>query len=107
MVALTLRLDDDTHEELRQESFDRRLAITEIIRERINAGGKISSSYGLKPPIKVTAKNKVSKEVPKLEPEVIANISVGPTRGVNGICKVHGTPLDSRGRCLVKGCKHG
>lgn len=24
----------------------------------------------------------------------------------SGICKVHGLPLDSRGRCLQKGCKY-
>lgn len=37
----------------------------------------------------------------------IANIPAGPTRGLNGLCKVHGTPLDDTGRCLVKGCKNG
>lgn len=24
----------------------------------------------------------------------------------NGLCKVHGVPLDSRGKCLQKGCKY-
>lgn len=24
----------------------------------------------------------------------------------NGNCKIHGAPLDSRGRCLQKGCKY-
>lgn len=24
----------------------------------------------------------------------------------NGVCKIHGTSLDSRGKCLQKGCKH-
>jgi hypothetical protein len=24
----------------------------------------------------------------------------------NGLCKVHGLPLDARGRCLQKGCKY-
>lgn len=28
------------------------------------------------------------------------------SRGNNGMCKVHGLPLDSRGRCLQKGCKY-
>lgn len=23
-----------------------------------------------------------------------------------GLCKIHGTPLDSRGRCLTKDCKY-
>lgn len=38
---------------------------------------------------------------------VIKNAPATPTRGSNGLCKVHGTPLDDRGKCLVKGCKHG
>ena len=25
----------------------------------------------------------------------------------NGLCKIHGIPLDSRGKCLQKGCKNG
>ena len=28
------------------------------------------------------------------------------TRGAKGLCKIHGNPLDSRGRCLTKGCKY-
>lgn len=27
-------------------------------------------------------------------------------RLANGVCKVHGTPLDDRGKCLMKGCKY-
>lgn len=37
MIALTLRLDDDMHEALRQEAFDRRVSVNQIIRERIAA----------------------------------------------------------------------
>lgn len=29
------------------------------------------------------------------------------SRTENGLCKIHGVPLDSRGRCLQKGCKNG
>lgn len=25
----------------------------------------------------------------------------------SGVCKIHGTSLDDRGKCLVKGCKNG
>lgn len=29
-------------------------------------------------------------------------------KGYKGkLCKIHGTPLDDRGKCLVKGCKYG
>lgn len=27
-------------------------------------------------------------------------------RTANGVCKVHGLPLDDRGKCLQKGCKY-
>jgi hypothetical protein len=27
-------------------------------------------------------------------------------REANGVCKIHGTPLDYRGRCTQKGCKY-
>lgn len=27
-------------------------------------------------------------------------------RLANGLCKIHGTPLDDRGRCMQKGCKY-
>lgn len=38
MIALTLRLDEEIHESLRQEAFERRTSVSEIIRERISAG---------------------------------------------------------------------
>lgn len=33
-----------------------------------------------------------------LAPKLVERLS-------NGLCKVHGLPLDSRGRCLQKGCE--
>lgn len=30
-----------------------------------------------------------------------------PVRLASGVCKIHGTPLDGRGKCLQKGCKNG
>lgn len=38
MIALTLRLEDDVHEALRREAFDRHVPLNQIIRERIAAG---------------------------------------------------------------------
>lgn len=32
---------------------------------------------------------------------------VATERLSNGLCKIHATPLDSRGRCMQKGCKYG
>lgn len=31
---------------------------------------------------------------------------VAPNYIKQKLCKIHGTPLDDRGRCLVKGCKY-
>lgn len=39
---------------------------------------------------------------PILVPPVAKNID----RYSNGVCKIHGTPLDGRGKCLMKGCKY-
>lgn len=36
-----------------------------------------------------------------------AALAIAPNmRFKNGVCKIHGLPLDSRGRCLQKGCKY-
>lgn len=40
-----------------------------------------------------------------LVPPVVLE-KAGTLKGT-GTCKVHGTPLDGRGKCLVKGCKNG
>lgn len=39
----------------------------------------------------------VTKVVKKIAPDV---------RFQNGVCKIHGLPLDDRGRCMQKGCKY-
>lgn len=36
--------------------------------------------------------------------EIVPKISA--ERLSNGLCKIHGTPLDDRGRCMQKGCKY-
>jgi hypothetical protein len=36
--TMTLRLEDDVYEQIRQEAFDRRLSITAVIRERLSPG---------------------------------------------------------------------
>lgn len=35
------------------------------------------------------------------------SVTLPAERAANGLCKVHGVPLDSRGKCLQKGCKRG
>lgn len=35
-----------------------------------------------------------------------SNLVVTNTRSAYGFCKAHATPLDSRGKCLQKGCKY-
>lgn len=34
------------------------------------------------------------------------NISLPKSKFLNGVCKIHDVPLDSRGKCLQKGCKY-
>lgn len=36
--------------------------------------------------------------------KITANLATD--KAGNGLCKVHGTPLDTRGKCLQKGCKY-
>lgn len=38
--------------------------------------------------------------------EIAKTLNLSPDRGSNGICKVHHTPLDNRGKCLQKGCRY-
>lgn len=33
-------------------------------------------------------------------------VPIAAERLTKGLCKVHGLPLDARGRCLQKGCKY-
>lgn len=37
MIALTLRLDDDVYERLRVEAFEKRVSITSLIRDALDA----------------------------------------------------------------------
>lgn len=38
--------------------------------------------------------------------KIAKSLNLSPHRDSNGLCKVHGIPLDSRGKCLQKGCKY-
>lgn len=40
------------------------------------------------------------------EPEKILEKIKKTAAGKPNLCKQHGTPLDSRGRCMIKGCKY-
>lgn len=46
--------------------------------------------------------NKPEDVDPILVPPIAKNID----RHSNGLCKIHGIPLDNRGRCLQLGCKY-
>lgn len=41
---------------------------------------------------------------PKEVVEIARGLNLKKDR--NGLCKIHGIPLDGRGRCLQKGCKY-
>jgi hypothetical protein len=62
------------------------------------------------PPI-VTLKD-IAAKVPTVETSavldrVVIRAAASQERIKNGLCKIHGTPLDGRKRCMVKGCKNG
>jgi hypothetical protein len=44
---------------------------------------------------------------PPKKDEVRTKLSFSKDRFNQGVCKIHGLPLDSRGRCMQKGCKYG
>lgn len=49
------------------------------------------------------------KTIKKSGIEVVAldkKIEIPAERLAQGVCKIHGTPLDRRGKCLQKGCKY-
>ena len=47
-------------------------------------------------------------KVVEIENETVGKLTMTvPYESItNGICKVHGTPLDDRKKCLMKGCKY-
>lgn len=46
------------------------------------------------------------KTVKKSGIEVVTLKNIPAERLAQGVCKIHGTPLDRRGKCLQKGCKY-
>lgn len=50
---------------------------------------------------------KASKVIDEIEPLLVPPVAKNIPRESNGLCKLHGTPLDANGFCLQKGCKFG
>jgi len=76
---------------VREEDLDSWKAISkksEFIHNAINSNPKIIFKPEIKPETKLETFNKLKETI-----------------GVK-LCKVHGLPLDGRGRCLQKGCKY-
>lgn len=46
--------------------------------------------------------------IPDKDIERVIEMTLIPAqqRGAKGVCKIHGIPLDDRGKCLQKGCKY-
>ena len=62
--------------------------------------------YGqIKNPVNPFKSSLVVKDIPA--PNATFEIKPSKERDSKGLCKIHGTPLDDRGKCLVKGCKNG
>lgn len=85
MISLTLRLEDTLHEELRVEAFERRVSITQIIRERLEDVEKTKLSW--------------SETDFKADSPVFFN----PSRQE---CKNGHSIPGGRDKCLGKGCKY-
>ncbi len=49
---------------------------------------------------------KTKKDAEEVIPEIVPPVAKNISRQSNGLCKIHGTPLDGRGKCLQKGCKY-
>jgi hypothetical protein len=69
------------------------------------------ADYGKGVKYAVTLKD-IAAKVPTLETSavldrVVIRAAASQERIKNGLCKIHGTPLDGRKRCMVKGCKNG
>lgn len=77
---------------------------------------KVDERFALKPPGELTRKqlneqnikraNAIDEKIEVTSPDLNKVIPVSSGRLSNGLCKIHGTPLDDRGRCMVKGCKY-
>lgn len=49
---------------------------------------------------------KVVNTPAEIDPILIPQVAKNIDRYSNGLCKIHSTPLDSRGKCLQKGCRY-
>lgn len=67
-----------------------------------NPGG-VENGFAFKEPAAVGR----SYPIPTIKAEDKLPITrITPTKIDNGLCKIHGLPLDDRGRCMQKGCKY-
>lgn len=49
---------------------------------------------------------KTPEEAQEVVTELVPPMATNIDRFSNGLCKLHGVPLDSRGKCLQKGCRY-
>lgn len=88
MKLFTMQLEDDEHKQLKIQAAK---------------AGVSMKDYIFRKDIKlINTPEDVQDIIPELIPPVAKNIN----RYSNGLCKIHGTPLDNRGKCLQKGCKY-
>lgn len=134
MISLTLRLQNDIYEELRNEAFDSHKTISDVIRERIGSApwqtirkGRVivaansaspikRGATPAKPPSPSTVQTKplahpwepVDEDTTlKVVKELHRQQNNPRFSGAIASCKIHGIPLDARGRCMQKGCRYG
>lgn len=76
--------------------------LAEAHREAVNRSVKT-------PMLERVKKVPTSVDTPSIiaHPTPVINYNMDGLNTKVGLCKLHATPLDDRGRCLTKGCKYG
>ena len=98
---------------IRKEDWERWKGIAdkpEFISNALHGVSRVVAKGTLYPELIVPTTN-IENAVAKVYDPILKEIDEGtPTplakRLQNGICKIDGTPLDKRGKCLQKGCKN-
>lgn len=82
-----------------KQAFDSALRGEEV---QIERGGVVYqlTAFGVVGQVIAAAFPTYSENVP------VNTASVTFKRQANGACKIHGTPLDDRKKCLTKGCRY-
>lgn len=88
MKPIQVYLEDSEVRRLKKLAIDKGITLSALIR------------------LYIVVKDKVAKENPELVKQFNKVAEKLKDQPAGALCRVHGTPLDNRGRCLQKGCKY-